>query len=106
MKTETKKQKNKPKTKSLTFYSNCCKKVGRVFVENWEKGSDGPFEIEFIYHEEMVAMVHSVIKIKEGNNNEVIAYAFCGDCGSLISPAFETELIREKIKPPINRENI
>ena len=106
MKTNTQKQKNKPETKSLTFYSHCCKKVGKVFIETWDVGSDGPFEIELIYHEEMVAMIHSVIKIKESNNNDTVKYAYCGECAGLINPPVETEFFLSKIKKSLSGEKI
>ena len=106
MRKNTKTQKNKSETKSLTFYSQCCKKVGKVFVENWDKGGDGPFELEFIYHEEMVAMIHSIVTIKESENKEVLKFAYCGDCGSLINPPVETEFFMSKIKKSLSGEKI
>ncbi len=106
MKTNTQKQKNKPETQSLTFYSHCCKKVGKVFIESWNKGSDGPFEIELIYHEEMIAMTQGVIPIKDNNNNPVLKFSYCGECGSLINPPIETEFFKSKIKRSLSGEKI
>ena len=106
MKTNTQTQKNKSETKSLTFYSHCCKKVGRVFVESWNKGSDGPYELELIYHEEMVAMINSVIKIKESNKKETIKYSYCGECAGLINPAVETDFFLSTIKKSLSGEKI
>ncbi len=100
---QMKTNKNQLKPESLTFYSHCCKKVGKVFVENWQNGSDGPFEIEIIYHEDMVAMVQSTIKIKEKINDDVKQYAFCGDCGSLINPPVSTEFFMKKIKDTLSQ---
>ena len=106
MNTKTKTQENKTETKSLTFYSQCCKKIGKVFIENWNKGSDGPFELELIYHDEMVAMIEGTIKIKKSNNNPVLKYAYCGECGSLINPPVETDMLTKKIKKSLCGENI
>ena len=103
MKTETKKQKNTSKAKSVTFYSHCCKSVGRVYIENWNRDTDGPFELEIIYHVDMVAMLDSIITIKESNTNDVIPYAFCAECGSLINPPIETEVFMKKIKNTLSQ---
>ena len=60
-------------------------------------------KIEIIYHEDMVAMVQSIIKIKEKINDDVKQYAFCGDCGSLINPAVSTEFFMKKIKDTLSQ---
>ena len=89
--TKTKKQENKSKEKSVTFLCHHCKGIVKVFVENWNQNSDGPFMIELVHHEEMVAMVVDTIDIKESNHKPIFKFAYCGVCGNLLNAPVETE---------------
>ena len=100
------KKQNKTKDTSVTFICHCCKNIGKVFVENWNKNDDGPFKIELIQHENKVAMLMDEIHIKDSNGEEVLKYGYCGVCATMLHPPVETEKIKNLPLKPIHKELI
>jgi len=83
-----------PNVREYTFHCGNCNRVGNVIVENWIKGSNGPFKIDFISHDErLIAMCVDEVKIKPKVKGEILQYNFCANCTQIIKPALDNDYV-------------
>ena len=106
MNTKTKIKQNKIKDKKVTFICHHCQYVGLVYIESWNQNSDGPFQIELVHHEDLVAMVAEVIELKKITKLNVYKYAYCVRCNSLLQAPIDTVELSNKMKKTMNRKNL
>ena len=106
MNTKTKIKQNKIKDKKVTFICHHCQYVGLVYIESWNQNSDGPFQIELVHHEDLVAMVAEVIELKKITKLNVYKYSYCVRCNSLLQAPIDTVELSNKMKKTMNRKNL
>ena len=106
MNTKTIIKQNKTKDKKVTFICHHCQDVGLVYIESWNQNSDGPFQIELVHHEDLVAMVAEVIELKKERIKKVFKYAYCVCCNSLLQAPIDTVELSNKMKKTMNRKNL
>lgn len=83
---------------SVTFLCHGCKNIGKVFVENWNENSDGPFCLEIIDHINSIAVVNEVINLKKSNKQPIKKYAYCNNCKTLLYQPVNTKYLIEHSK--------
>ena len=98
--------KNHPQKKKngVTFFCDTCKIVGKVLVECWTDKSDGPYKINLVQHENLMAMEVGQISINKKPKGDTIRFHFCGHCGHLLGNPMDTDYINvidhfDHIKP-------
>ena len=73
-----------------------CKKCGpfkRVLIEFWTEGAEGPFKIEVVQHQGVVAHIIETIEIHSHGDSPQRPYHFCGMCTALINPPIENKYL-------------
>jgi hypothetical protein len=92
-----KKEINKPNiqnTNGVTFFCDRCNTVGKVFVECWTDGSDGPYKVDLVQHENHIAFAVGEIIITRKPKGDTIRYHFCGNCGQLLDTPIDFDFLK------------
>ena len=95
-KSQTQKQNNR--RNGVTFFCNKCNSVGKVLVECWTDNSDGPYKIELIQHENLVAKKVEQIDIHKKPKGEIYKYHFCGHCGNILNKPLDSDFVAAIIR--------
>ncbi len=93
MKNNSQYQQESKKESGIAFFCENCTLIGKVFVECWTNKSNGPFKIELLQHEDLIAFKVDEIRINKKPKGKIIRFPFCGHCGFLINQPFDSDYI-------------
>ena len=75
----------------FTFFCHYCDSAPNVFVENWVKNNEGPYEIELLHHKGTTAIIVGKININKKPEGESVKFKYCTDCGQMIQPPLDQD---------------